>query len=170
MTLRKLDFEKDKYFECGGRKFYVHDTLSFVRWREMQRINLEFGYSASFIDIYNNLDKAVQEFNKHQYFNMAVIINNIQSGIIRLDKKDDPAQRICALFINEEGEDLTTINDGIIKSKIDCWNKELDALPFFYLASSLVKGWMSAYEKIFQSGLTKIEEEENQSEKKEKPE
>jgi len=168
MKLRKLDFSKDKYFECGGRKFYVHDTLSFVRWREMQRINMEFGYSATFIDIYNNLDKAVQEFNKHEYFNMAVIINNIQNGIIRIDKKDDPSQRLCALFINEEGEDLTVINDGIIRSKIDCWNKELDASPFFYLASNLVNGWMSAYEKISRNGLTTIENDQN--EKKEKTE
>ena len=166
--LRKLDFEKDKYFECGGRKFYVHDTLSFVRWREMQRINLEFGFSASFIDIYNNLDKAVQEFNKHNYFNMAVIINNIQNGVIRLDKKDDPAQRICALFINEEGEDITVINDGIIKSKLDCWNKELDSLPFFYLASSLVKGWMSAYEKVSRSGLTELANENDPLKENEK--
>ena len=56
-SLRVIDFSK-KHFECGGKKFYVKDSLSFARYRELQKLNLEFGYSATFQDIFKNIKTA----------------------------------------------------------------------------------------------------------------
>ena len=152
-TLRKIDFTKEKYFECGGRKFYVSDTLSFARYRELQKISIEFGFSATFEDIFKNLSKSIEAYNKHDYFNMSIILYKIQEGIKNLDEKDDPALRICALFINEENEDITVYNEALMKSKIDCWGGALSIDPFFYLAASLVPYWTNVYELHIRDGL-----------------
>ena len=152
MTLKTVDFSK-KYFECDGRKFYLRDTLSFNRYRELQKCILEFGYSATFVDIFKNLRVAWDHLNNLKLGDAAVTIHNIMYGIKSLDDKDDPALRICALFIDEEGEDATQVDEGKMREKIDCWGKECSVAPFFQLAASLVPSWINAYKIVSQSGL-----------------
>jgi hypothetical protein len=160
--LRKIDFATLKYFECGGRKFYVNESLSFARYRELQKISIEFGFSANFEDIFKNLAKSIESYNKHDYFNMSITLYKIQEGIKNLEDKDDPALRICALFINEENEDIATYNEALMKSKIDCWGRELSIDPFFYLAASLVPYWTNVYELHIRDGLKSgAEQKEN---------
>jgi hypothetical protein len=155
--LRKIDFSTEKYFECGGKKFFVKDSLSFARYRELQKINIEFGYSATFQDIFNSLNKALESFNKHKYDEMCVVIHNVMNGITKLETKDDPALRICALFIDEDGEDPTEYNEAKMKEKIDCWGRGLNIDSFFYFAAALVPYWTNVYELHIRSGL-KVEE------------
>lgn len=157
--LRKIDFTKEKYFECGGRKFFINESLSFTRYRELQKISIEFGFSATFEDIFKNLSKSIESYNKHDYFNMSIILYKIQEGIKNLEDKDDPALRICALFINEENEDIAVYNEALMKSKIDCWAEELSIDPFFYLAASLVPYWTNVYELHIRDGLKSGEEQ-----------
>ena len=157
MTLRKIDFDTEKYFECGGKTFYITDSLGFTRYKELQKISLEFGYSASMADVFNNLTKAQEFYNEHDYFSMSIVLYKIQEGIKNLEDKDDPALRLCTLFINEADEDTTTYNAALMKAKIDCWAKELEVSPFLSLAVSLVPGWMPAYEVSIRDGLEKEE-------------
>ena len=163
-ALRKIDFSKDKYFECDGRKFYVNESLSFARYRELQKISLEFGFSATFEDVFNNLAKSIEFYNKHDYFSMSITLYKIQEGIKNLPEKDDPALRLCALFINEENEDSTVYNEGVMKSKIDSWGRELSVDSFFYLAASLVPGWMPVYLVSTRNGL-EVEKKSDLTEK-----
>jgi len=143
-ALRSIDFSQ-KHFECGGRKFYVKDSLSFARYRELQKLNLEFGYSATFHDTFKNIRTAWDFLNQTKLGEAAVILHNIMYGVVALDDKDDPALRLCALFIDEEGEDVTVYDEGKMREKIECWSRELNVAPFFQLASNLVPGWMPAY-------------------------
>jgi hypothetical protein len=159
MDLRKIDFEKDSYFECGGKKFFKTDSLSFVRYRELQKIMLEFGFSATFVDIYNSTKQAIEAYNKHDYFAMSIIIYKIQEGIVNLQDKDDPALRMCALFINEENEDLTKYNESEMKAKIDCWTSELEVIPFVNLALAVQTDWIKTYQLLIRGGLNQIGEE-----------
>ena len=157
--LRKIDFIKEKNFECGGRKFHIDESLSFDRYKELQKIGIEFGFVATFEDIFKNLTKAIEAYNKHDYFNMSIVIYKIQEGIKNLEDKDDPALRICALFINEEDEDISAYNEALMKSKIDCWGGELSIDPFFYLAASLVPYWTNVYELHIRNGLQEAKDE-----------
>lgn len=159
--LRKIDFSREKYFECGGKKFFVTDSLSFVRWRILQKISLEFGYSATFEQMFDNLKSAVASYDKHEYFNMSVTLYKIMEGIKNLEDKDDPALRICGLFVNEENEDPTVYSDALIQAKIDCWAKEISVDSFFYLAASLIPGWMPAYQILIRNGSEKEGSQEN---------
>lgn len=142
--LKTIDF-KEKQFECAGRKFFLQDSLSFNRYRELQRISIEFGFSQSFIDLWQVLARAEEYLNKMQFVDAAVELRNARIGVGKLEEKDDPSLRLCALFIDEAGEDSTEYNEVKMREKIDCWSKELDVSPFFHLAASLVKGWMPAY-------------------------
>ncbi len=155
--MRTLDFSK-KTFECGGRKFRVNDTLSFEYYRELQKISLEFGFSATFEEIFKNIRTAWDHLNNLKLGEAAVVLHNVMHGIVTLDDKHDAALRICALFIVEEGEDETTYNESVMINKIECWAKELDVTPFFQLASGVVAHWMPAYRIVSQSGSEPQEE------------
>jgi len=142
--LRIIDFTKKK-FDCGGRTFYLQDSLSFNRYREMQRISIEFGFSRTFIDLWKALDRAENFLNKVQFVDVAVELRNAKVGVASLEDKDDPAIRLCGLFINEADEDISVIDEVKMKDKIECWSKELDVSPFFHLAASIVPDWLPAY-------------------------
>jgi hypothetical protein len=145
MELKTVDFSK-KYFECQGRKFYVRDTLSFVRYRELQKLILEFSFSATFVDLFKNIKTAWEFMNSLKFGDAAVTLHNIMMGIKTLEDKDDPALRMCALFIDEEGEDGTQYDEGKMKEKIDCWGREYAVTPFFQFAANLIPSWIAAYQ------------------------
>lgn len=151
--LRKIDFNT-KHFECGGRKFYLQDTLSFTRYRELQKLIIEFSFSATFVDLFKNIRTAWDFMNSLKLGEAAVVLHNIMVGIKTLDDKDDAALRMCALFINEEGEDSTKYDEAKMKEKIDCWGAELDVSPFFQLAANLVPSWINAYKIVSRDGLS----------------
>ena len=153
MELRTLDFAKEKKFECGGRTFYVQESLSFNRYRELQRISIEFGFSTTFLDMFKGVQKIREALNKVDFVAAAVTAENMLIGLSNLDTKDDPALRLCALFINEKDENVTVFDEVKMKDKIECWGKELDISPFFHLAISLVHGWMPAYKVTTESIL-----------------
>jgi len=143
-SLKTLDF-KEKHFTCGGRTFYIQESLSFNRYRELQRLSIEFGFSNTFIDIYKAVQKIREALNNVKFVEAAVLTENILIGVGNLAEKEDPALRLCALFINEDNEDVSVFDDKVMRNKIECWEKELDVNPFFNLAASLVHGWMPAY-------------------------
>jgi hypothetical protein len=155
---------KEKQFECGGRMFYIQDSLSFNRYRELQRLSIEFGFSMSFIDLFKEVKKAYDlvQTNKN-WGDLAVTLYNIIAGVSKLEDKDDPALRLCALFINEADEDVTVFDELKIKDKINCWSKELDVSPFFHMAVNLVEGWMPAYKVTSQSILNKESKPERET-------
>lgn len=157
MELRDVNFDKG-HFECQGRKFFKKESLSFNRYRELQKLILEFGYNATFVDIFKNLNKAWDYMNAKKDGEAFIVINNIMVGIKSLEEKYDPALRICALFIDEEGEDPTIYDEGLMREKIDCWARELSVLPFFQLASNVVPHWINAYKIVTKSGLVRAEE------------
>ena len=146
MTLKIIDF-KAKQFECDGRMFYIQDSLSFNRYRELQRLSIEFGYSTTFVELFKQIQKAYDyvQTNKN-WGDLAVTLYNLLIGVSNMDNKEDPALRMCALFINEADEDVAVFDELKMKDKINCWAKELDVTPFFGLAANLVGGWMPAYQ------------------------
>ena len=143
--LKVIDF-KEKKFTCGGRTFYIQDSLSFNRFRELQRISIEFGFSTTFVELFKEIQKCYDfvQTNKN-WGDLAVTLYNLMHGVASIENKDAAALRLCALFLNEKDEDITVYDEAKMKDKIECWSKELDVSPFFHWAASLVDGWMPAY-------------------------
>jgi hypothetical protein len=159
--LKIIDFSL-KHFECQGRKFYVKESLGFVRYKELQKLSLEFGYSSTFQDVFNHIKEAWDYLNQVKLGEAAVTLHNIMYGIVAVDSdKYDASLRLCALFIDEEGEDPTQFDEGKMREKIECWGKELDTLPFFQLAANLVPGWINVFQTISQNGLSGMEKNES---------
>lgn len=156
--LRIVDLSK-KYFECGGRKFYKTESLSFDRYRELQKIIMEFGFNATFVEMFKNIRIAWDYLNNLKLGEAAVILHNMMVGVKSLEEKYPTALRMCALFFNEEGEDLTEYNEAKMTEKIDCWGRELEVNPFFRLASNLVPSWINAYRLVSKDGLVRAEKE-----------
>src|SRR4030042_195057 len=127
--VRKLD-ENTGSFECGGRKFFIRDTLSFNRFEKLKEFSLEFGFSATFKDIFMQLKKAWDMLNKLQLAEASVVIHNIMKGITLLEQKNDVSFRIAALFINEDTEDETVYDEAKADDKISIWAKDLEARFF----------------------------------------
>jgi len=160
MELKTIDFKTGK-FECGGRVFMLQDSLSFNRYRELQRIAIEFGFSRTFVNIFKEIQKSYDLMQTAKnYADVSVTLYNLLAGVAKTEDKDDAALRLCALFINEENEDVAEFNELKMKSKIDCWAKELDVTPFFHLAVNLVDGWMPAYKLTIHNTLKKENEQE----------
>jgi hypothetical protein len=157
MELREINFDL-KHFECDGRKFYVRDSLSFNRYKELQKLNLEFGYSANFAETFKQIRTAWDHLNNLKLAEAAVVLHNVMYGVVSLDEKDDPALRMCALFIDEEGEDATVYDEGKMREKIECWSKELSVAPFFQLAADLCPNWINAYKIVSQNTSTQVQE------------
>jgi hypothetical protein len=152
-TLKEVDFSK-KVFECDGIKWYVEDSISFARYMALEEIALEFGFSATFADLFKNLRKMWDLHNQLKFAETAVIMHNMMRGIVSLeDKKQDASLRICALFINSEDEDRAEYNEAKMLDKISRWGKECNVRPFFHLAASVVNGWLPAYKLTLNSSF-----------------
>lgn len=150
--LRKLE-PGTQYFECGGKKYYIVDKMSFIKFEKLSEWSLEFGFSATFKDIFTHLKRLYELLNQTKFADAAIICHNIMSGIVNLEQKDNVAFRICALFILEEGENEVEFNEAKITEKIDCWSKELDSAFFLNFAASLVPKWIAAYRLVSQNTL-----------------
>lgn len=157
--LKTIDFSK-KHFECGGRKFTRQDTIGLARYQVLQKLALEFGFSATFIDTYKNLRILLDNLNAVKFVESAVLVWNMLYGITQLEEKYPAAMRICALFIDEDGEDASIYDEGKMNDKIECWGRELAIFPFLNLAGNLVETWIDAYRYVSQSGLPKPEKSE----------
>jgi hypothetical protein len=155
--LRKLE-PGTQYFECGGKKFYISDKMSFIKFEKLSELSLEFGFSATFKDIFTQLKKLYELLNSMKFADSAIVCHNIMSGIVNLEQKDNAAFRICALFILEEGENEVEYNEAKIKEKIDCWASELDAGFFLNFAASIIPTWIAAYRLVSQNYSKKQKE------------
>jgi hypothetical protein len=152
--LRTIDFNKSS-FECGGETWTVSEKISFERYKKLQELLIEFGFSATFKDIFSGLRRAWDLLNALKLGDASVVIHNLMNGIKNMEQKHDTSLRICALFINRDGEDLSDASDTIINSKIDIWAKELDVTPFFHFAAALSKDWIAAY-NVFTQSTSKV--------------
>lgn len=154
--LRKLEAGTN-HFECNGKKYYISDKLSFPKFEKLSEWSLEFGFSATFKDIFTQLKKLYELLNQTKFADSAIICHNLMSGIVKLEQKNNVAFRICALFILEEGENENEYNEAKIDEKIENWSKELDAAFFLNFAASTIPTWITAYKMLSQNSSNQKE-------------
>lgn len=153
MELKKIDLSQSS-FEANGVTYYIKDTLSVERYREFEKYQVTFGFAREFKQIYDMLVKSVDLANKGKGLEAWNIIFNLKEEIGKnnLDNRMHNGMYICALFIVEENEDLTSWDEQLANKKIDNWNKEgYDVNSFFQLAANLISGYITVLEEIFQN-------------------
>lgn len=151
-TLKTLE-KGQKEFIANGNEYRVSQSLSFDRWKDMQTLQAELGTGFSIDALTTKLKEQRASLNKMDFVDAAIINHELMLGVAGVDTGRWPtALRICTLFVNRKGEDITTINEDLINEKIDDWRKEgYDMGSFFHLAFSSIPGFLSAYQTASQS-------------------
>lgn len=143
--LKRIDLNASS-FECNGKTYYIHSGLSIERFCEYQILEKEAGMSTNFKSLFNHVKAAYEDLNQMKVADASVKLHNIMSGVARLEEREPTLLKICALFMNVEGEDITIINNDIVMRKIEDWKKEYDVRDFFSFALATVNGFTEIYE------------------------
>lgn len=137
-------------FECNGKTYYIESNLSIARFCEYQIMEKEAGFGTTFKAIFDELHSLYDLMNNTKFVEASIKLHNLVTGVSRLQDKEPVLLKMCALFINEENEDRTTITNDDIVRKIDDWKKEYEVNGFFTLALNMVNGYFEIYNKISQ--------------------
>lgn len=141
-------------FEANGKKYFIESSMSIERYRKFEEIEIELGFGRSFADVFDHVRAAMDDINKHKQGDAYVRLYNIINGAQLLKNKQPSVFRACALFINEENENRSIINDDMINKKIADWQAEgFDYQPFFTIAISSLSGFKERYQKLIQDIL-----------------
>lgn len=150
LELKTLDVSV-KTFPANGKKYTVKKSMSFERFREYEKLQIETGYGVSFSKLYENIKSCYELVNKSMFADTAVRLHNMLSGIKNIEERRIPALRLCALFINYEGEDEKGISEELIDEKIADWEAEgYDILPFFHWAIASIPDFSIALKAVIQ--------------------
>lgn len=142
--LKRLDLSKQS-FVANGTTYYIESGLSIERFCEYQILEKEAAFSMSFKKIFENLKEVHRLMNEVKFVEAAVKLDNLMRGVAKLEEREPTLLKMCALFINTEDEDRTTINNDMIVKKIEDWKKEYDIRDFFQLALNTVDGFLEIY-------------------------
>jgi hypothetical protein len=138
-------------FEAAGCKYYVAASCSIDRYTMYEEFGLTFGLSSPFTYVFNTLVDIMNKLNAHpvKLFDLSILVNKALTHAAKLETKESYAFQVCTLFINREGEDVSSWTPELAKAKIADWNAAgLDARFFLRLAAVLVAGFTDAYDLL----------------------
>jgi hypothetical protein len=160
--LKKLDLSKDS-FTANGREYFFKNTLTIARYEAFEELQIKLGFTHDFKSMYGHLGSIIKLFNDNKDVQAKAMLYNTYSSIgERLDKRTAPALELCCLFIITQDEDITVIDETVMKSKIEDWKKEgFDMMDFFQLALNLLPSYIETWKATSLTGL-----EQTKSQKK----
>lgn len=160
-TLKRI--EKDsKAFTANGIEYFISNNLSLKRFREFEKLKIEFDLSLSVLKAKSNFIAIFNKLNENKPAEAAVIAHNMANGIEMQTKREhNPILYMCALFINRKDEDIKTFDEKLMEDKVEDWAKEgYDVADFFSLAKVLSK----SYTPVLEEDLKNTSSNENQKE------
>lgn len=136
-------------FTACGVQYFVGTTLAVCRFEQFETLQAKVGYGVSFKELFQNISKAYGLLNEMKPMDAGITLFNILDGIRdKATGEENPILQLCALFIYEKGEDLTTYSETVTNQKIDHWKREgIDMESFFGFAFALVRGLTPSYQK-----------------------
>ena len=137
----------------------IRDRISTKRFREYEILSLMLAFSSDFKTFYTTLTEIIKQIegltNIGQIFAILSKLKNLVAGIGNYTQNSEPKIiRFCALFCNEENEDVTKFDNDMIKSKYDDWGN-VPIADFFLLASDVTPSFKKSYQVV------KKEQEQN---------
>lgn len=149
--LKRIDFNKGS-FVANGKTYYIESGLSISRFCEYQILEKEAAFATTFSSMFKELRAIYDLMNGVNFVAAAVKLDNLMSGITKLQEKEPTLLKIAALFINTEDEDRATITEDQITRKIQDW-QEYNVTDFFSFALSTIKGFTELYSSATQNTL-----------------
>ena len=102
-----------------------------------------------FKSIVDTLLEVYEDLNTMRAADASVKVHNLLAGITKVQEKEHPLLKICALFMNTEDENRDIITDDMIRTKIEDW-AGYDVGGFFTIALNSVNGFFKIYSDMLQ--------------------
>lgn len=146
--LKQLD-PNVRSFVANQKTYYIETQLSIERFHDFQLYEKEAGFSMTFKSLVETLLEVYEDLNQMKVADASVKVHNVLSGITKVQEKEHPLLKICALFMNTEDENRDVITDDMIRTKIEDW-AGYDVGGFFTIALNSVNGFFKIYSDMLQ--------------------
>lgn len=162
MNLIRIDFERGQ-LKTPEHTYLLASSLSIARYIEFEKKQAGAAYGVTFDDIHKAWCDVEDALNKVKFVEAAAIIANMKQAILRGgDKKKHLVLQICALFLNEEGEDVGVYREEVMDAKIQDWlDSGVDYKDFFQFTVNIVPGLLA----VLQQTSTVISGQADQTQK-----
>jgi hypothetical protein len=136
-------------FVANGNTYTIgtaEDSLTIARYKEYEKLQLEFNFDATFESVASVLKQASKDINditlgKSPNKSIIHVFAQLQTLLEKFPKAGESlsysranfALLLCTLFINRTGEDLTKWNREAAQEKINDWIAEGYGLHGFFL-------------------------------------
>jgi hypothetical protein len=155
--LKKIPHDATE-FTASGQRYRRLMSLSIDRYEAYELLQVEIGMGRTFEQFNDEVNRAYELCNevatgKKVFADLAVLLRDLSIGCSLLGQQQHHAVlKMCALFLVRDGEDLRTIDDQMIKDKIDDWRNEgIDMGYFFTFALLSIPGFLAAYKAVSQT-------------------
>lgn len=142
-------------FVANNREYRVGRSISFERYEAYELLQVEVGMARTFEQFTGQIKEAYSLCNqvatgKPVFAELAILLRDMMIGAqIVGEHQTNAVLKLCALFINREGEDVRFVDDAVIDSKIEDWRLEgLDMRFFFQFALHSIPGFFAALEAV----------------------
>lgn len=143
-----------KSFTANGTEYFISNEMPIYRMAISQKLELEFGFGASFAELVNTHKELYTLLNDRKFVDCAVKVYNTLNGMAQVDELKIGCVEFCTLFINTAGEDISIYDQAVMEKKKEDWNKGLISPRFFFqLAALYTNGFISAYKGLIQGTL-----------------
>lgn len=153
-TIRELDINTQS-FEANGHKYYVAKSVSLDRWEAYELFQVEVGFARTFEQLHDGIGEALTLCNqvatgKEVFADMVMLLRDLHVGVALIGEKQTPSVlKLCALFINREGEDVRYISTEQMQQKIEDWKVAGISIGYFFrFAMYSIPGFIEAYKAV----------------------
>lgn len=148
-----INWEQRTITGISGKIYKIEpEKISTKRFREYEILSLMLAFSSDFKTFYTTLTDIIKQIegltNIGQIFAILSKLKNLVAGIGNYTQNSEPKIiRFCALFCNEENEDVTKFENDMIKAKFDDWGN-IPISDFFLLVSELIPSFKKSYQVV----------------------
>lgn len=165
---KRIDFTKGN-FQANGT-YYIQPTgQSIIRYKILEQKGIAAMFGSSPGELFQTLkgiyDAATTWTNPGEAIHkVAMASYNQMQAIKGAAERNHPMLEICTLFINKEGEDLSTWSEDLCKAKIADWTEAGIAMEdFFTLGATFLGGYLSMLDVVESQPLPDIKSKAKQA-------
>lgn len=160
--LIRIDFESGKLVTLK-RVYTIHQNLSVERYCEFQILEKELAYGSTFKTTFDKIKKALAQINAVKFVDAVITLTDLVRGMSKVAEREPTVLKICALFLNYEGENTAVYSKDVEDDKIKDWKEAgVDMRDFFTVALNTVPGFLELYTRISRSITAVLAEPEKQ--------
>lgn len=146
--IRQLIIQPGVSFEANGRTYTASETFTIGRFEKVEEMEEELMMFSGKKTCHQIMLQAMAHINAYKPGDAYTLLYNKIESDQRNVKLNHYILRLCAAYINYEGEDLRYLSDDTIKQKINDWAEAgLDINPFLFFAVNVFKELLQHYKQ-----------------------